>query len=143
MYLFILIVHIFVSLVLVAVILLQAGRGGIAEAFGGGTTQSLFGTRTATFLTRATAVCATLFILTSLSLTVLSGRRSRSLMERVAPVAPLQTRPQPQPLPTVPLPPATQPAPSSEPTAEATSAAESASTTAESSVSDSAESPSP
>ena len=84
MYIFVLIVHILVSLVLIAVILLQAGRGGIAESFGGGTTQSLFGTRTATLLTRATGVCAVIFILTSLSLTVLSGHRSRSLMERIA-----------------------------------------------------------
>ncbi len=82
MYIFVLIVHVIVSLVLIAVILLQAGRGGIAEAFGGGATQSVFGTRTATLLSRATAVCATVFILTSLSLTVLSGYRSRSLMER-------------------------------------------------------------
>ncbi len=105
MYIFVLIVHVIVSLVLIAVILLQAGRGGIAEAFGGGATQSVFGTRTATLLSRATAVCATVFILTSLSLTVLSGYRSRSLMERAvfseqgagaipaAPAAPSTTEP--------------------------------------------------
>lgn len=111
MYIFVLIVHVIVSLVLIAVILLQAGRGGIAEAFGGGATQSVFGTRTATFLSRATAVCATVFILTSLSLTVLSSYRSRSLMERAVfseqgagaiPAVPSTTEPlAPEPLPVV------------------------------------------
>lgn len=82
MYIFMLIIHIIASLVLVLVILLQAGKGGgLSEAFGGGA-QTIFGTKTATFLTRATAVCAVLFLITSLSLAVLSGMKTRSLLER-------------------------------------------------------------
>ncbi len=83
----ILVVHVFVSLVLIAVILLQAGRGGgVSDAFGG-TAQSMFGTRGAQVLTRATSVCAVIFMLTSLSLAVLSSQRSRSLLEGKRPPA--------------------------------------------------------
>ena len=90
----ILVLHVFVSLVLIAVILLQAGRGGgVSDAFGG-TAQSMFGTRGAQVLTRATSVCAVLFMLTSLSLAVLSSQRSRSLLEGARPKAE-----QPQPAP--------------------------------------------
>ena len=80
---FVLVVHVFVCFVLVAVILLQAGRGGgLSDAFGGGA-QTIFGTRGAAYLTRATTVCAVIFLLTSLSLAILSVQRGRSLMERV------------------------------------------------------------
>lgn len=73
--------HIIVCLVLILVILLQAGKGaGLANIFGGGV-QTLFGTKASTFLTRATAVCAIIFLLTCLGLGILSARRGRSLME--------------------------------------------------------------
>ena len=77
-------IHVFMCLVLIAVILLQAGRGGgLADTLGGGAAQSIFGTRGAVYLTRATTVCATVFMLTSLTLAVLSAQRGRSLMENV------------------------------------------------------------
>lgn len=80
----ILVIHTFVCFVLIAVILLQAGRGGgLADSFGGGGSQSLFGTRGAVYLTRATTACAAIFMLTSLTLAVLSAQRGKSLMERV------------------------------------------------------------
>lgn len=82
MYTVFMVVHIFVSMVLILVILMQAGRGGgVSELFGGTSTQTVFGTSVTKFLMRATAACAILFIITSLSLAVLSSRRSRSLME--------------------------------------------------------------
>lgn len=82
MYTFFMIVHIFASMVLILVILMQAGRGGgVSEVFGGSSTRTIFGTSVTNFLMRATAVCAVLFIITSLSLAVLSSRRSQSLME--------------------------------------------------------------
>ena len=82
MYTFLIVLHVFVSIILILAILLQAGRGGgLSEMFGGSSTQTIFGTSTTKFLTRATAVCAVIFLITCLSLAVLSSRRSRSLME--------------------------------------------------------------
>ena len=84
MYIFILIVHIIVSLVLIAVILLQAGRGGgLAETFGGGASSqtTIFGQKMSSFLTKATTASAVLFLCTSLALAFLSSKRQRSLMD--------------------------------------------------------------
>ena len=84
---FLLIVHVFVSLVLIFVILLQAGKGeGLSESFGGAS-QQLFGTKSSAFLNRATSVCAILFLATCLSLGILSSHGRRSLMETVPPKA--------------------------------------------------------
>lgn len=83
MMVFLVILHVFVSLVLILVILLQAGKGGgLSESFGGAS-QQLFGTKSSTFLNRATAVCAILFLVTCLSLGVLSSHGRKSLMEIV------------------------------------------------------------
>lgn len=76
-------IHVVASLVLIAVILLQAGRGGgLSETFGGSSTQTLFGTKTSVFLKRATAVSAVVYILTCLTLAVMTGHRGRSLVAR-------------------------------------------------------------
>ncbi len=77
----ILVVHLIACLVLIAVILLQAGRGGgLADTFGSGAAQSIFGTRGTAFLTRATTACAAIFMLTSLTLAILSVQQGRSLI---------------------------------------------------------------
>jgi len=74
-------IHILASLVLIAVILLQAGRGGgLSETFGGSSTQTILGTKTSVFLKRATAASAVIYILTCLTLAVLTGHRGRSLV---------------------------------------------------------------
>ncbi len=67
-----------VSLMLIGVILLQTSRGaGMASVFGGGGgADSLLGTRTTSFLTRATAVLAALFLVLSISLGRMSGVRA-------------------------------------------------------------------
>ena len=91
-------VHLFVCLILIAVILLQAGRGGgVAETFGGNAAQSILGSRGTQFLTRATSICAALFMLTSLTLAYLSAQRGRSLMEhaKTVPAAAPKTPPTP------------------------------------------------
>jgi len=78
---FLVILHVIVSLVLILVILLQAGKGGgLSESFGGAS-QQLFGTKSSAFLNRATAVCAILFLATCLSIGILSSHGRRSLME--------------------------------------------------------------
>jgi preprotein translocase subunit SecG len=74
-------IHVVVSLVLIFVILLQAGRGGgISETFGASATQSIFGSKTSLFLRRATEVSAVVFILTCLLLGVMTSHRGRSLV---------------------------------------------------------------
>src|SRR5579871_5154418 len=80
------ILHVFVCLVLMFVVLLQQGRGGgLGAAFGGGAASQVFGGRGAgNLLTRATAVCATIFMLTSVSLAYLSSSGDRALKARAA-----------------------------------------------------------
>ena len=78
------ILHVIACLGLIGVILIQAGRGGgLSEMLGGGVQQSqkMFGTKTSTVMTRATTYCAILFIITSITLGLMTSRRSRSLME--------------------------------------------------------------
>jgi preprotein translocase subunit SecG len=86
MYALLIVVHVIASIVLILVILLQAGRGGgLSEAFGMSSTQTFFGTSAAKFLQRATSAAAIVFLLTCLSLAALSTHRSRSLMDRYKP----------------------------------------------------------
>jgi preprotein translocase subunit SecG len=90
MYGFLLVIHVCVAIFLIVVILIQRGRGGgLVESFSG--VESMFGTRTSQFLTRATTVLATIFLFTSISLALLSARQSRSLIEEEA-ISPLQER---------------------------------------------------
>jgi preprotein translocase subunit SecG len=66
-----LVVHLIVAVAIVALVLLQQGKGADAGAAfgGGGSSQSLFGaTGAANFLSRTTAIMVTLFFITSLSL---------------------------------------------------------------------------
>ena len=68
--------HLIVCLCLVAVVLVQSGKGGgLAGGAFGGATQTVFGGRGATdFITRATVVLGVLFFVTSLSLALLTSR---------------------------------------------------------------------
>ncbi len=74
MYILVTTIHIVVSLFLVVVVLLQSGKAAdLAGAFGGMGSQTVFGPRgSATVLTRATTISAIVFMLTSLSLSILS-----------------------------------------------------------------------
>ena len=76
-------VHVTTCLLLIAVILLQAGRGGgLSETFGGmDSSQTIFGTKVSVFLTRATVVAACLFLITCLVLGIMTSRRGRSLID--------------------------------------------------------------
>ena len=71
------IVHIFVCLFLVVVVLLQSGQSGdIAAAFGGMGSQTAFGPDgAATVLTKATTWCAVIFMLTSITLSIVASRK--------------------------------------------------------------------
>jgi preprotein translocase subunit SecG len=80
------VVHVFVCAVLIVVVLLQHGKSAeIAATFGGMGSQTAFGPRgTATVLSRLTTWCAIVFMLTSISLTILSGKnKPSSIMENV------------------------------------------------------------
>ena len=80
----IIIVHVIVCATLIALVLVQRGRGsGLVESFQG--VESMFGTKTNTFLTRTTTILSILFFFTCLSLALLSMRQSRSLMRTAAP----------------------------------------------------------
>ena len=83
MYTVILILHVFVSFLLIIVILVQGGRGGMAEAFGGSGAQSLFGGGANLVMSKITAVGAGIFLMTCLSLAKLSTDRGRSVVERL------------------------------------------------------------
>ena len=81
---FILVIDIILALLLIGLVLLQKSEGG---ALGLGASQDSFvSSRSASnFLTKATAVIATLFIITSISLTIMSKQKisSTSVLETV------------------------------------------------------------
>jgi preprotein translocase subunit SecG len=78
MIIFLTIVHILVCAFLILVVLMQSGKAAdIVGAFGGMGSQTTFGPRgAATALTKATAIAAGLFMLTSLSLAILQTRNA-------------------------------------------------------------------
>ncbi len=79
------VVHLMVVVALVAVVLLQRSEGGALGIGGGGGFMTGRGQTNA--LTRATAILATIFFITSLGLTLLAnwGRAPTSVLDRVAP----------------------------------------------------------
>src|SRR3569623_923690 len=92
-----LIVHIMIAVALVTLVLVQRGKGAdMGAAFGSGASGTLFGSRgSASFLTRATAVLATLFFITSLSLAFLFNQKSdsKSVTDLTMPAPVQQTAP--------------------------------------------------
>ena len=97
MHTLIVILHVIVSIALILIILLQTGKGSdIGAVFGGGSSQTLFGsTGPTSFLSKLTAGAAVIFMLTSLFLAYFSGSgASRSIMKSGA-GAPVQTMPAP------------------------------------------------
>jgi preprotein translocase subunit SecG len=92
------VIHILITIALIGVILIQRSEGGglgIGGGGGGGMGGFMTGRGTANLLTKATAILAGVFMLTSVALTLLaSGGRSTSIMD-VAPAAPTSTAPAP------------------------------------------------
>lgn len=86
-----LVVHVVVAVAIIGFVLIQHGKGADAgAAFGSGASQTVFGSQgSSSFLTRSTAILATVFFLTSLSLAYLAANtgEERSVTEVVAPVA--------------------------------------------------------
>ena len=73
-------IHVLIAIGLIGLVMIQQGRGADAgAAFGSGSAGSVFGARgPASFLTRTTAVLATLFFITSLSLGYLAAHRDQA-----------------------------------------------------------------
>lgn len=78
-------VHLIICTILIAVILVQAGKGAsIGAAFGGGASQTLFGGRgPATFFQKFTTIVALLFLVTSIGLARLAKSTEGSVIEKV------------------------------------------------------------
>ena len=99
----IIVFHVLVALAIIGLVLLQHGKGAdMGSGFGGGASGSLFGaTGAANFLSRATAVLATVFFLTSLGLAYLATNRPKvetgTVMDAVktAPAKPAAEAPKP------------------------------------------------
>lgn len=92
------------AIVMIGLVLVQHGKGAdMGASFGSGASGSLFGaTGSANFLSRSTAVCATVFFVATLGLAMMSNASSRravdtgSVLDRAVPAAsaPVSTVPQ-------------------------------------------------
>src|SRR5450432_2108746 len=82
MIVFLVILHIIISIFLILVVLVQQGKGAdLAGAFGGGGSQTAFGARGATtLLHKLTTAFFILFVITSMTLAVMETRPRSSLM---------------------------------------------------------------
>ena len=103
MYTITVILHLIVCFLMIAAILLQAGKGAEIGAAFGGSSQTVFGSRgPGTFLSKVTVGAAIVFMLTSLSLAVLS-KRENSLSSVISlPVTSGETATTPTATPTTP-----------------------------------------
>jgi preprotein translocase subunit SecG len=89
------VLHVLMCLSIIAIVLLQAGKGAdIGSAFGGAGSQAVFGSMgTPTVLGKITAVVAVIFTITSFSLALIGGERSGSSVVREPAPAPTATAP--------------------------------------------------
>ena len=87
MSIFLVVIHVLVCVALIMIVLLQTGKGAdMGAAFGGGSSQTLFGsTGASTFLSKATTIAAVVFMLTSLALAYLSSHRTADSIIQSAP----------------------------------------------------------
>ena len=103
MSLILIVIHIVVCVALIMIVLLQTGKGAdMGAAFGGGSSQTLFGsTGASTFLSKATTAAAIIFMLTSLVLAYMSSRgpgdsimdKAQAPVEQTVPTSPIQGEP--------------------------------------------------
>ena len=91
----VMVIHVILAVLMIAVILVQHGKGAEAGAtFGGGGASTVFGASgAANFMTRLTAILTALFFTTSISLVVLSKKQQNAMTTlpssgQTVPVAP-------------------------------------------------------
>ena len=107
-------VHVLVALSIIGLVLLQHGKGAdMGSGFGGGSSGSLFGaTGSANFLSRTTAVLATIFFLLSLALAYVATKKpvetGGGVMDAVKQRSQPAPKPEAKPAPEAPKPPAPQ-----------------------------------
>jgi preprotein translocase subunit SecG len=90
------ILHIAVCIVLILVVLLQAGKGASMGAAFGGSSQTIFGSSgPGTFLGKMTTVVAAVFMITSLALSYTALHKGSALMEKAVQQEQQQTAPVP------------------------------------------------
>jgi preprotein translocase subunit SecG len=114
------VIHVLVCIFLILVVLLQQGKGADLSVFGGGNTQTAFGARSATtLLHKLTVASFVIFILTTVSIaivkggpsgTVMAGAANKSAPAKTAPAVPAPARtPASAPAQTAPAPAAPAP----------------------------------
>lgn len=88
MYTTLVVLHVLVGVAVIAIVLLQAGKGAdIGSAFGGGGSQAVFGSMgTPSVMWKITTGVAIAFVLTSFGLAMLSSKKASSVMTQPAPV---------------------------------------------------------
>ena len=73
------IVNVFAAVAMIALTLMQSSKSDMGSAFGGGGSQSMFGSRgSSNFLSRSTAIMCTVFFLSSLGLAYTYAKRSET-----------------------------------------------------------------
>ena len=90
MYQFILVIHIFAAIALIALVLIQQGKGAaMGAAFGSGASQTVFGSRgSGSFLLRVTIGFVVIFFSTSIALNYMASKAVRQERQLVLPVLP-------------------------------------------------------
>ena len=83
------VLHVLMCIAIIAIVLLQAGKGAdIGSAFGGAGSQAVFGSMgTPTVLGKITGAVAVGFTITSFTLALLGGERSASVVREPAPAS--------------------------------------------------------
>jgi preprotein translocase subunit SecG len=96
-----LVIHVFLSVGIIGLVLLQRGKGADAgAAFGSGASGTVFGARgSSTFFSKTTALLATCFFITSLSLAYIASHRTVGAPKSLLDQAPVSSAPAPAPTP--------------------------------------------
>ena len=82
-----LIANVLAAIAIIALVLMQQSKGDMGSAFGGGGSQSMFGSRgSSNFLSRCTSIMVTVFFLSSLALAFTYAKRN-SAEQVVAPIS--------------------------------------------------------
>ena len=92
-------IHAVICVLLIAIILMQPGKGGgLTDSMA--SAESIFGAKTNVFIIKTTAIFAAIFLVTCLGLAILSSRKGKSLMaERALPPVSTQQSSEQQAIP--------------------------------------------